>query len=123
MRFIDNPDTVGCEAVTRGLAEQMAGDSRALIAELGDPREGIELDTQIDVCANPPPAQAMAAARQQMFTVLAVYAFLESVLDRDADGRAAARHYLTATLAQENGAEVAVAVAPGATAGDTHGTL
>jgi len=108
MRFMDNPDRLGCKAVLKGLAEELAGQQRAMLAVLGDAADGINLDAQVEVCASTPPAKVMPAARQQMFTALAVQAFLDSVFAPDSATRAADRDYLLHTLPQENGGEVAV---------------
>jgi len=50
----------------------------------------------------------MQAARQHMFTTLAVAAFLDSLFAPDAETRRSARHYLLDTLAAENGGELRV---------------
>lgn len=109
MRFIDNPDGVGCRAVLEGLGDDLAGQNGQFMAILGSAGDGIVTDSRIDICTSPPIPTAMQAARQHMFTTLASYAFLESVFAVDEQSRAAARHYLLQTLPAENNGEVAVA--------------
>ena len=118
MRFIDNPDRVGCKAVTEGLGDIFSAGNEALIAQLGTPEEGIAIDREITFCDRALPEKAMPAARQHMFTSLAVHAFLESQFNQSAAGREQALHYLRDVLAGENPSEVAVnpgtvEVAPG----------
>jgi predicted dienelactone hydrolase len=108
MRFIPNPDVVGCEQVTAEVGDTITVGSDELIAELGGAADGVDMDENMDFCASPPIPEAMKASRQHMFTTLAVYAFLESVFADSAATRDAARSYLLQTLPEENGDEVAV---------------
>jgi pimeloyl-ACP methyl ester carboxylesterase len=109
MRFIANPDGVGCRAVLQGLGDDLAKQNGQFAAILGGAGDGILTDTRIDICASPPIPVAMQAARQHMFTTLSSYAFLESLFATDGESRDAARRYLQQTLPAENNAEVAVA--------------
>ncbi|TGD76227.1 hypothetical protein E4634_01395 [Mangrovimicrobium sediminis] len=113
MRFVANPDTVGCRAVSSGLAEEMAGDTAALIAALGDASDGINIHAELRVCTDPPPPTSMPAARQHMFTTLAVSAFLDSVFAADAPAREAANQFLRQTLGVENAGELSVTTTTG----------
>ncbi len=108
MRFIANPDSVGCRAVTGALGEIFSAGNEAMIAELGKVEEGIEVDGEVTFCDRALPDKAMPAARQHMFTTLAVHAFLEGLFAASEQERAAARRYLLETLPAENAAEVAV---------------
>jgi predicted dienelactone hydrolase len=108
MRFISNPDGVGCRAVLSGLERELDMERRALISALGSPEDGIDSTAQLEICASAPIDVAMPAVRQHMFTVLAAHAFLESVFAFNADARKAAGHYLLRTLPQENAREVRV---------------
>jgi predicted dienelactone hydrolase len=108
MRFIDNPDGVGCRAVTSSLGALFTEDNEALFAQLGDMEEGIDMNREMTYCDKALPEKAMPAARQHMFTTLAVHAFLESLFGSSAAGRAEARLYLLETLPAENSREVAV---------------
>jgi predicted dienelactone hydrolase len=110
MRFIANPDGVGCRAVLEGLKDELAGQQGQFMALLGATEDGIDPDTQIGICTLPPVTVAMQPARQHMFTILASYAFLESVFANDAGLRDTSRHYLLHTLPRENAAEVSVSL-------------
>jgi len=109
MRFIANPDGIGCRAVLRGLEDELAGQRNTLMAVLGTAEDGIDPNAQVDICTLAPIEVAMPAARQHMFTTLAAYAFLESVFARDEPARNASRQYLLETLPRENASEVQVA--------------
>jgi hypothetical protein len=108
MRFIANPDVIGCHAVKEGLKDELAGQNDQFMSLLGKAEDGVNLNAQIEFCTSPPIPVAMQASRQHMFTTLASYAFLESIF---ADGdrlRDAASHYLRETLPAENSSEVTV---------------
>ncbi len=109
MRFIANPDGVGCRAVLDGLKGELATQNDQLMSLLGSAADGINPDTRIEICRSPPIPVAMQAARQHMFTALASYAFLESVFANDRLLRDTARRYLQETLPAENSSEVTVA--------------
>lgn len=108
MRFIDNPDGVGCRAVTGELGEIFSAGNDELIAQLGRVEDGILVDTEVSFCDRELPEKAMPAVRQHMFTTLATHAFLESLFNASGTEREDARHYLLEVLARENSAEVAV---------------
>ena len=108
MRFIKNPDGVGCRTVTEELSVEAAEQNKEFIAGLGDAEDGIDLNKQIEFCTTELIPEAMKASRQHMFTTLATHAFLESVFSGDAATRTSSRQYLLATLAGENSSEVSV---------------
>jgi len=118
MRFIDNPDTVGCESVLERVGGKLEVDASDLVEVMGGPQDGIDLGGELKFCSSTPIPVAMQAARQHMFTTLAVAAFLDSLFARDSESRQSARHYLLDTLAAENGGELRVELpAPQAVAG------
>ncbi len=108
MRFIKNPDGVGCRVVTEELSVEVAEQNREFMARLGDAGDGIDLDKQIEFCSSGLIPVAMKAARQHMFTTLASHAFLDSVFAEEPAAREAARNYLLQTLPAENSTEVSV---------------
>ncbi|MFV8816748.1 alpha/beta hydrolase family protein [Haliea sp. E17] len=116
MRFMGNPDTLGCHFVLAGLENGEAAEDQQFVGILGNASEGIDDGAEVDICSTPPPPVTMASARQHMFTILAAYSFLESVFDTSGESRRSARDYLVQTLAGENTGEVTVA-APAATQG------
>jgi predicted dienelactone hydrolase len=104
MRFVGNPDTVGCRAVREGLKNAAPGVLEALTA----PDEGLVVGAIDPPCTGPLPPVAMKAARQHMLTTLAVEAFLDSRFAADAASRDDARRFLLHTFGDENAAEVKV---------------
>ncbi|NND66485.1 MAG: hypothetical protein HKN19_02755 [Halioglobus sp.] len=107
MRFIDNPDSVGCRAVTEQMDMDRTMRSNAIRALASGDAIGVDADVEFNVCTGDLVPVAMQAARQHMFTTLATHAFLEGVFAQEPDA-AAARTYLLTTLAAENAAEVRV---------------
>lgn len=118
MRFIDNPDEVGCRAVTGALGADFSTGSDEFIDHLGDVGEGIEVGKDLSMCDSERVDKTMPAARQHMFTTLAVQAFLDSQFSESQGDRATAKSYLLEVLPRENSAEVKVS--PGTVA---HGGL
>lgn len=114
MRFIDNPDEVGCRAVTSTLGAGFSTSGEEFIAQLGDVGDGVEMGKDLSMCDSERVDKAMPAARQHMFTTLAVKAFLDSLFSHNEDERSSAKNYLLEILPRENSAEVSVS--PGATA-------
>lgn len=110
MRFISNPDVLGCRAVLRGLERELAEQRNSFMSVLGGTEDGIDPTVQPEICTSTPIAVAMPAARQHMFTILATHAFLESVFAADATVRDASRQYLLQTLPRENAGEVTVSL-------------
>ena len=108
MRFIANPDGVGCSSVLEAMDKDPNGLDAKFVAELGDATDGIDLQAGFEFCKSPPIPVAMKAARQHMFTTLASYAFLENVFADDATARDSAGQYLFKTLPAENSTEVSV---------------
>jgi predicted dienelactone hydrolase len=110
MRFIANPDGIGCRAVKEGLKDELAGQQDQFMSLLGSAADGVDMNAQINFCSSTPIPVAMQAARQHMFTALASYAFLESVFADDGSLRNAARRYLLETMPAENSTEVSVSL-------------
>lgn len=109
MRFMDNPDVIGCREVNKGLKNKPAGSQDALFMPGLDGAEfGVDLSDRTLPCTTPPIPVAMKASRQQMFTTLAAHAFFESVFGDTAGARDSARQYLLKTLPAENSGEVSV---------------
>ena len=110
MRFISNPDGIGCRTVRDELGNDLAEQNREFMAALGGPEVGVSLDKEIDFCTSPPIPLAMKASRQHMFATLAAYSFLQSVFADSAEVRDSARNYLLKTLPRENSGEVSVSL-------------
>jgi len=107
MRFMKNPDSIACRMVRAGLGDAAMADV-PYEELLGGVRAGIADPGPFLVRSYPVVERAMKAARQQMFTKLAVHAFLESRFARREPERAAARQFLLHELPAENPAEVSV---------------
>ena len=120
MRFIDNPDGIGCRAVLEHLDLEVSQQNLAFLETLRQGDDGVDPRKEIEICTGTMIPVAMPAARQHMFTTLAVHAFLDSVFARDDTVRSAARRFLLTDLAAENGGEVTVrSAAPKAASGKT----
>jgi hypothetical protein len=107
MRFLNNPDSIACRMVRAGLGDSAMSDIsyRKL---LGGAKHGITDPEQLVIAERPRVPVSMRAARQQMFTRLAVHAFLQSRFAEDAAQRSRAHDYLMHTLPGENPEEVSV---------------
>ena len=115
LRFVSNPDTLGCREVMKGLKNKPAGAKEPeFLPGLDAAKDGIDLSDRSLPCQGEIPASAMPAAQQHMYTTLAAYSFLQSVFADDATARAAARNYLLHTLPAENSSDVAVSTEPSA---------
>ena len=112
MRFMSNPDVLGCRELTKNLPatpdNASGSDSNSFIPGLDGAEYGIDLSDRTMPCSSEIPENAMKASRQHMFTTLAAYAFLESVFANELAMRNASREYLLQTLPAENNSEVAV---------------
>jgi dienelactone hydrolase len=98
MRFLGNPDNLGCKSLMTNLDLQ-AGDNP--FDNLGGESEGI-----IDASGMPLPCEiqfdeAMHPGRQHMLTTLAVRAFFESHFAREAETRSTHARFLENTLPSE----------------------
>lgn len=108
MRFFKNPDSLGCQQLTKNLPATSANDNNSFMPGLDGTEYGIDLSDRSMPCSGNIPATAMNASRQHMFTTLAVHSFLDSIFSSDMAMRNASREYLLQTLPAENSAEVSV---------------
>jgi predicted dienelactone hydrolase len=99
LRLLDNPDTLGCMALSSNLEQRKVENP---FGELGGPEDGVVFGDKPPLpCQKGVPDAALAAGRQQMITRLAALAFFESVFSPDAAVRAANDGYLRETLPRE----------------------
>lgn len=105
LRFADNPDSFGCEALLKTL--HIKADEN-FMAELSGEQYHVSTDMSERPCSGVVPAKAMPGARQHLFTSLATYAFLDSVFADETPVRNSARSYLLQGIAAENPDDVSV---------------
>lgn len=74
LRWLDNPDSIGCHQVKQGL-EKTEGEDWS--AEIGSVEDGIIYDKQPRLCEQDPLPVAMNPIRQHWLTTAAVFAFFE----------------------------------------------
>jgi len=102
LRLLDNPDSIGCAALTRNLDERMLDPARNPFANLGGAEDGVVIDPDMPLpCRNGAPDDALPAGRQLMITRLAALAFFESRFAKDGAERAAQESFLRETLARD----------------------
>lgn len=98
LRWMRNPDALGCWSVQRNLDLDDDPDWSAL---LGGAQAGVDDGAELDMCSAESLPEAMHVLRQQMISRVAVRAFFDSVLPADPAVRRQAGRYLHETLAQE----------------------
>jgi predicted dienelactone hydrolase len=92
LRFMANPDALGCTAVM-GSAD---GDDQNVLGFLGDERDGIVFEEDAPaMCSVDPRPGSLHPGRQHMIAQIAVLSFLESVFSTDTERRRAATRELT----------------------------
>ena len=98
LRWMDNPDSLGCRQVNQGLEKTEDDDWSH---ELGSLEEGLIFAEQPKLCTQMPLPTAMNPIRQHWLNTLAVYAFLESHFALGQQQRVAARRFLGEQLPAE----------------------
>lgn len=98
LRLMNNPDTVGCNAVLAVMEEP----PDALFTRMGSAEDGVVADPDTPgVCETLPPADAAHPGRQQMITQVGVLSFFESVFAEEASAREAAHQQLATAIAAD----------------------
>lgn len=109
LRALDNPDSMGCDALLSAVTDQSA-DAATMgnappfnpWAALGTPDEGIETQgEQPGLCTTVPLPSAIHPGRQHMITQLAVLGFFESEFAEGVQRSKEARELLTTHLARD----------------------
>jgi predicted dienelactone hydrolase len=98
LRWMHNPDRLGCYAVEKNLQTAMTDPWFDL---LGTPEQGINDSAEFELCQMDPLPAAMNPLRQQMISKLVVAAFFQSQFATDVSERATAALFLGQTLASE----------------------
>ncbi len=100
LRWLDNPDTVACLTV-RGSVDDSLAEDEPWYDRIGTVEQGINHAAVNELCRMDPLPSAMNVLRQHMITRVVVSSFFQSQFAADPDVRAAARDYLSDTLASE----------------------
>ena len=98
MRWLHNPDAIGCWIVQRNAGDVMEEPWFDLI---GPPEMGVDYTGEADLCTLNPLPEAMNTLRQQMITRVVVTSFFERQFSRSEPSRAAATRYLRQVLPAE----------------------
>jgi predicted dienelactone hydrolase len=99
MRFMEQPDSLGCSAV---LATLRGASSNTIYLGLGSESEGIAVNDSIpEVCEVMPDGKPAHPGRQQMITTIAVLSFFESIFADRPEDRLDARTQLAVYLGQD----------------------
>lgn len=98
LRWLRNPDSIGCFVVKRSGVERSNPD---FYQRLGGEEMGIIADMRSDLCIIDPLPPAMNVLRQQQLTTLAIQAFFESHFASDTATRTQHWKFLTRTLPAE----------------------
>jgi len=97
LRFLDNPDALGCRAIVQNVEEE-----RSWWTDIGSPEEGVLAEPrESPLCEADPLPRVMNPLHQQRLTVLAVTAFFQSEFADDRWDRRRYRDYLTRTFPRE----------------------
>ena len=98
LRWMDNPDALGCWIVRKSIAD---GEQETWYDLIGTPEQGINYDAVDELCQLDPLPEAINVLRQQMITTIVVAAFFDSQFASDPADRAAAKTFLRNTLSDE----------------------
>jgi predicted dienelactone hydrolase len=98
LRWLDNPDAVGCQIVRRNLGDAL---EEPWFNLLGTPEQGIDHNVQLDLCTMDPLPRAINVLRQQMIATVVVRSFFDREFSPSPAQRRAADRYLREQLANE----------------------
>lgn len=98
MRWLSNPDAIGCWIVQRSMGDS---EDEAWFDLIGPPEMGINYSAESALCTMDPLPAAMNPLRQQMLSRVVVGSFFDREFSRSAATRSAADRYLREVLAEE----------------------
>lgn len=98
MRWLSNPDAIGCWIVQRSMGD---GRDASWYDLIGPPEMGINYGAESALCTMDPLPSAMNPLRQKMLTRVIVGSFFDREFSRSVATRSAADRYLREVLAQE----------------------
>lgn len=99
LRWMNNPDALGCLIVERNINADM--EDRGWYHLLGSPEQGVRLDLEPQLCRMDPLPEAMNVLRQHMISRVVVTSFFQRAFSTSASEREASELYLRAELARE----------------------
>lgn len=102
LRWLDNPDVVGCYMVLSNVDEELSAED-PWFELLGSREQGINYESNSELCTLDPLPPVMNPLRQQMITSVVVSSFFQSQFASQPTVREAAARYLAETLAAELG--------------------
>lgn len=100
LRWINNPDSVGCFMVLRNIEDDIT-ENDPWLELLGTEQQGINYNATNELCEMDPLPAVMNPLRQQMITSVVVSSFFDSQFSHQANEREAASVFLSKTLATE----------------------
>lgn len=119
MRWMTNPDLVGCAVVMHNLEKSALADS-TWYSQIGRREDGVRDDVTLRICETDPLPATVNPIYQHWLTQLAVTSFFEAEFSPDPAVRQERMHYLTSVMPAENaGVRVEHAVTATARAADT----
>lgn len=98
LRWLDNPDALGCWIVQRNIE---SGEDESWFELLGSPQQGINYNVANELCQLDPLPKTMNVLRQQMITKIIVSSFFQSHFAPRAEERDSAQIYLSRNLDKE----------------------
>ncbi|MEH6568118.1 MAG: hypothetical protein V7709_03515 [Halioglobus sp.] len=98
LRWMNNPDALGCYMVERNIEESAEEPWYELI---GTPEQGIDYNAVNELCLMDPLPKALNVLRQQMISSVVVSSFFQSIFAPLASERETAKVFLSETLARE----------------------
>ncbi len=98
LRWMDNPDALGCFIVTRNVGDAMQD---PWLKAIGSPSQGIIPDATDALCQVDPLPKAMNVIRQQMISKVVVSSFFERSFSSSTVERSAADEYLREQMGRE----------------------
>ncbi len=99
LRWLNNPDSIGCWIVKRYIDNEPGGSSWHDL--LGSAAQGVDHSVVSELCLREPLPKAMNVLRQQMISSVVVSSFFQIHLSLDAAERDSARLYLGRVIERE----------------------
>ncbi|MFV0478734.1 MAG: alpha/beta hydrolase family protein [Parahaliea sp.] len=98
MRWMNNPDSLGCKIVLANIADDM---DKPWFDLIGSPGQGVLNYAQVEICQQAELPPAMNVLRQHMITKVVVSSFFERAFSSSVVEKKAADHYLRQQMTEE----------------------